>query len=54
LGSVSARLLVVRVLHRQFDCFLEKSDYTMDDINDGHGGGVVAAGATFPAASKLA
>jgi hypothetical protein len=46
LGSVSARLLAaVRALFRQFDCFLYESDYTMDDINDSHGGG--AADATF-------
>jgi hypothetical protein len=49
-GSVSARLLaVVRVLLRRFDCFLDKSDYTMGGINDSHGG-VVAAGATSPVA----
>jgi hypothetical protein len=30
-------------------CFLDKSDYTMGDINDSHGGGGAAA-ATFPVA----
>ena len=37
----------VRALLRRFACFLDKSDYTMGDINDSHGG---AAGATFPVA----
>jgi chromate transport protein ChrA len=47
LGIVSARLLaVVRVLLYRFDCFLAKSDYTMGNINDGHGG-ATATGATF-------
>jgi hypothetical protein len=47
LGSVSARLLAVAcVLLRRFDYFLDKFDYTMDDINDGHGG--VVASATLP------
>jgi hypothetical protein len=46
LGSVSARLLAdVRGLLHRFDCFIYKSDYTMGDINDSHGG---AADATFP------
>jgi hypothetical protein len=50
LGSISARLLAaVRVLLRRFDCFINDSDYTMDDINNSHGGGA-AAGATFPIA----
>jgi hypothetical protein len=50
LGSVSVQLLVdVRVLVCQFDCFVNKSNYTMGDINDGHGG-AATAGATFPVA----
>ena len=32
-----------------FDCFIDRSDYTMGDINNTHGGGA-AAGATFPVA----
>ncbi|KAK1692360.1 hypothetical protein QYE76_009057, partial [Lolium multiflorum] len=49
LGSVSARLLAaVRALLRRFGCFIARSDYTMGDINNTHGGG--AAGATFPVA----
>jgi hypothetical protein len=41
-------LAAVRVLPRRKDCFLNKSEYTMGDINDGHG--AAAAGATFPVA----
>ncbi|KAK1631860.1 hypothetical protein QYE76_006175 [Lolium multiflorum] len=48
-GSVSARLLVVRLLLRRFGYFIDRSDYTMGDINNSHGGGA-AAGATFPVA----
>ncbi|KAK1665715.1 hypothetical protein QYE76_053874 [Lolium multiflorum] len=49
LGSVSARLLAtVRALLRRIGCFIDRSDYTMGDINNTHGGG--AAGATFPVA----
>ncbi|KAK1663012.1 hypothetical protein QYE76_051171 [Lolium multiflorum] len=52
LGSVSARLLAaVRALLRRFDCFIDRSDYTMGDINNSHGGGA-AAGATFPVAME--
>ncbi|KAK1644347.1 hypothetical protein QYE76_062152 [Lolium multiflorum] len=50
LGSVSARLLAtVRALLRRIGCFIDRSDYTMGDINNTHGGGA-AAGATFPVA----
>jgi hypothetical protein len=42
-------LAAVRVFLRRFDCFLNESNYTMDDINDSHGGGATA-GATFPVA----
>jgi hypothetical protein len=48
LGSVSARLLAaVSAILRRFDCFLDKSNYTMGDINDSDGG---VAGATFSVA----
>ncbi|KAK1629228.1 hypothetical protein QYE76_003543 [Lolium multiflorum] len=52
LGSVSARLLAsVRALLRRIGCFIDRSDYTMGDINNTHGGGgAAAAGATFPVA----
>ncbi|KAK1670409.1 hypothetical protein QYE76_058568 [Lolium multiflorum] len=51
LGSVSARLLAtVRALLRRIGCFIDRSDYTMGDINNTHGGGGAAAGATFPVA----
>ncbi|KAK1606289.1 hypothetical protein QYE76_029962 [Lolium multiflorum] len=51
LGSVSARLLAaVRLLPRRSGCFIDRSDYTMGDINNTHGGGGGAAGATFPVA----
>ncbi|KAK1603892.1 hypothetical protein QYE76_027565 [Lolium multiflorum] len=47
LGSVSARLLaVVRLLLRRPGCFIDRSDYTMGDINNIHGGGGLL-GATF-------
>ncbi|KAK1694102.1 hypothetical protein QYE76_010799 [Lolium multiflorum] len=50
LGSVSARLLAtVRALLRRIGCFIDRSDYTMGDINNTHGG-AAAAGATFPVA----
>ncbi|KAK1650383.1 hypothetical protein QYE76_068188 [Lolium multiflorum] len=51
LGSVSARLLAtVRALLRRIGCFIDRSDYTMGDINNTHGDGAAAAGATFPVA----
>ncbi|KAK1660850.1 hypothetical protein QYE76_049009 [Lolium multiflorum] len=51
LGSVSARLLAaVRALLRRFDCYIDRSDYIMGDINNTHGGGAAAASATFPVA----
>ncbi|KAK1608899.1 hypothetical protein QYE76_032572 [Lolium multiflorum] len=51
LGSVSARLLAtVRALLRQIGCFIDRSNYTMGDLNNTHGGGAAAAGATFPVA----
>ncbi|KAK1698175.1 hypothetical protein QYE76_014872 [Lolium multiflorum] len=49
LGSVSARLLSVRALLRRIGCFIDRSNYTMGDLNNTHGGGA-AAGATFPVA----
>ncbi|KAK1630411.1 hypothetical protein QYE76_004726 [Lolium multiflorum] len=53
LGSVSARLLAaVRLLPRRSGCFIDRSDYTMGDINNTHGGGAVA-GATFPVAMQF-
>ncbi|KAK1646000.1 hypothetical protein QYE76_063805 [Lolium multiflorum] len=53
LGSVSARLLAtVRVLLRRIGCFIDRSDYTMGDINKTHGDGGAAAGATFPVAME--
>ncbi|KAK1649781.1 hypothetical protein QYE76_067586 [Lolium multiflorum] len=51
LGSVSARLLAtVRALLRRIGCFIDRSDYTMGDINKTHGDDGAAAGATFPVA----
>ncbi|KAK1651680.1 hypothetical protein QYE76_069485 [Lolium multiflorum] len=40
----------VRVLLRRIGCFIDRSDYTMGDINKTHGDGGAAAGATFPVA----
>ncbi|KAK1608235.1 hypothetical protein QYE76_031908 [Lolium multiflorum] len=37
-------------LLRRIGCFIDRSDYTMGDINNTHGGGGAAAGATFPVA----
>ncbi|KAK1694859.1 hypothetical protein QYE76_011556 [Lolium multiflorum] len=42
-GSVSARLLAtVRALLRRIGCFIDRSDYTMGDINNTHGDGGAA------------